>query len=236
MKIKIAHLYPDLMNLYGEIGNIKALIKTFDEQKMSCEVDKLTVGDKMNLSKYDIIYMGQGSEENQLIVLSDILKHKETWKKAIESEKFIICTGNSIELFGKKIEKNNAKNFKCLGIFDFYSKELDERIKGEQVFECEFLTDPIIGFQNRQCVMNNKNNHLFTVINGHAENYKTKFEGIHYKNFFATYLIGPLLIRNPHLTNYIVSSVLNKKNIDYIQVTNTLDYKAYNEFVKNFIS
>lgn len=236
MKIKIAHLYPDLMNLYGEIGNIKALVKTFDEQKISCEVDKLTVGDKMNLSKYDIIYMGQGSEENQLIVLSDILKHKETWKNAIESEKFIICTGNSIELFGKKIEKNNAKNFKCLGIFDFYSKEIDERIKGEQVFECEFLTDPIIGFQNRQCVMNNKNNHLFTVINGHAENYKTKFEGIHYKNFFATYLIGPLLIRNPHLTNYIVSSVLNKKNIDYIQVTNTLDYKAYNEFVKNFIS
>lgn len=236
MKIKIAHLYPDLMNLYGEVGNIKALVKTFDEQKMDCEVDKLTIGDKMNLSRYDIIYMGQGSEENQLIVLSDILKHKDTWNNAIENDKFIICTGNSIELFGKKIEKNNGKTYKCLGIFNFYSKEIDERIKGEQVFECSFLTDPIIGFQNRQCIMNNKDNLLFTVINGHAENYKTKYEGIHYKNFFGTYLIGPLLIRNPHFTNYIVENVLNKKNIDYIQVTNTLDYKAYNEFVKNFIS
>jgi len=236
MKIKIAHLYYDLMNLYGEVGNINALVSTFDEQDMTCEVDKLTIGDKMNLSKYDIIYMGQGSEDNQLIVLDDILKHKDVWENAIVKEKFIICTGNSYELFGKYIEKTTGKKYKCLNIFNFYAKELDERIKGEQVFECEFFSDPIIGFQNRQCVMSNKENHLFTVINGHAENYKTKYEGIHYKNFFGTYLIGPLLIRNPHLTNYIVKSILNKKNIDYIPITNTLDFKAYNEFVKNFIS
>ena len=49
-------------------------------------------------------------------------------------------------------------------------------------------------------------------------------------------MIGPLLIRNPHLTNYIVRDILDKKNIGYIPITNTFDYKAYNEFVKNFIS
>lgn len=233
--IKIAHLYSDLMNLYGEVGNVMALVKTFDEQNIDCIVDKLTVGDKMNLSKYDIIYIGQGSEDNQMVVLEDILKHKEAFENAINKEKFVIATGNAYELFGKHIEKN-GKKIKCLNIFDYYAKEIDERIKGEQVFECELVKDPIIGFQNRQCVMNNKENHFFSVINGHAGNYKTKYEGIHYKNFFGTYMIGPLLIRNPHLTNYIVKSILDKKNIDYIPITNTLDYKAYNEFVKNFIS
>ena len=49
-------------------------------------------------------------------------------------------------------------------------------------------------------------------------------------------MIGPVLIRNPHLTNYIVRDILDKKNIGYIPITNTFDYKAYNEFVKNFIS
>ena len=234
--IKIAHLYYDLMNLYGEIGNIMALVKTFAEQDIDCVVDKLSVGDKMNLSKYDIIYIGQGSEENQLVALEDIIKHKETFENAIEKEKVIIATGNAYELFGKYIEKVSGKKYKCLNLFNYYAKEIDERIKGEQVFECDFLTDPIIGFQNRQCVMNNKEHHLFTVINGHAGNYKTKYEWIRYKNFFGTYMIGPLLIRNPHLTNYIVKSVLDKKNIDYIHITNTLDYKAYNEYVKNFIS
>ena len=235
MKIKIAHLYYDLMNLYGEIGNIMALVKTFDEQNIDCVVDKLTIGDKMNLSKYDIIFIGQGSEENQLIVLEDILKHKETLENAIENNKYVICTGNAYEMFGKYIEKNGKKH-KCLNIFDYYSKEIDERIKSEQVFECSLVKDPIIGFQNRQCVMNNKSNHLFSVINGHAVNYKTKFEGIHYKNFFGTYMIGPLLIRIPHFTNYIVKDILDKKNIGYIPITNTFDYKAYNAFVKNFIS
>lgn len=235
MEIKIAHLYSDLMNLYGEVGNVLALVKTFDEQNINCIVDKLTIGDKFNLTKYDIIYIGSGSEENQMIVLNDILKHKETLENAILNNKYFICTGNSYELFGKHIEKN-GKKIKCLNIFDYYSKELDERIKGEQVFDCNLIKDPIIGFQNRQCVMNNKDNHLFSVINGHAGNYKTKYEGIHYKNFFGTYIIGPLLIRNPHLTNFIVRDILDKKNIGYIPITNTFDFKAYNEFVKNFIS
>ena len=125
MKIKIAHLYSDLMNLYGEVGNIKALVKTFLEQNIDCVVDKFTIGDKMNLSKYDIIYMGQGSEENQMIVLEDILKHKETLENAILNNKYVICTGNSYELFGKYIEKNGKKH-KCLNIFDYYSGMSDD--------------------------------------------------------------------------------------------------------------
>ncbi len=235
-KIKIAHLYYDLMNLYGEVGNIKALVKTFEEQSMDCLVDNLTIGDEFDLKKYDIIYIGCGTENNQLIVLEDIMKYKNDFKKLIDKGKFIICTGNSYELFGKYILKQNGKQYDTLDIFDFYAKEVNERIRGEQIVECDFLKDPLIGFHNRQCIMSLKDNHLFTVTLGHAENYKSKYEGIHYNNFLGTYLIGPILIRNPHLTNYIVEQVLNKKNIDYIPITNTLDFKAYNEFIKNFIS
>ena len=234
--IKIAHLYYDLMNLYGENGNIKALVKTFDEQNIDCVVDNVSVKDNIKLKNYDIIYIGSGTEESQLIALEDILKYKKAFKEIIDEEKFVICTGNSYEMFGKYISKINDKNYDCLGIFDFYAKEIKERIKGEQLMECDFLKEPLIGFQNRQCIMSNKENHLFTVINGHAENYKSKYEGIHYKNFFGTYLIGPILIRNPHFTNYIVEQVLEQKNIEYIPITNTLDFKAYDEFIKNFIS
>ncbi len=234
--IRIAHLYYDLMNLYGENGNVLALRENFISQGVSCEVEKLTIGDEINLSKYDIGYIGSGSEFNENIVAQDIIKHKDDFKNAINNNKFIICTGNSIELFGNYIERINDSIIDCLGIFDFYAKEVHERIMGEQLVECDFLKEPLIGFQNRQCIMNNKENYLFSVINGHAENYKTKYEGIHYKNFIATYIIGPILIRNPQLTDYIVKTVLDKKNIGFIPNTNTLDYKAYNEYIKNFIS
>lgn len=234
-KIRIAHLYPDLMNLYGEVGNIMALEKAINDQDMYTEIVKLSVGDKIDFNKYDIYYMGCGSEENQNIVIEDIIKYKDKIKNAIENGVHFLFTGNSYELLGKYIEKTNGEKIECLGIFDFYSKELDSRIIGEEILESDLISEPIIGFQNRQCVLNNKDNHLFTLINGHADNYKSHFEGLHYKNLYATYNLGPLLIRNPLFKDYIIKEIFDKKDIMYNQVPN-IDEKAYNEYVKNFIS
>ena len=103
-KIKIAHLYYDLMNLYGESGNIMALEKGFNDQDMYTEVIKLSINDRIDFTKYDIYYMGCGSESNQLIVNEDLLKYKNIIKDAIEDGKYFIFTGNSYELLGKYIE------------------------------------------------------------------------------------------------------------------------------------
>ena len=234
-KIKIAHLYYDLMNLYGESGNIMALEKAFDDQDMYSEVYNLSIKDTIDFNKYDIYYMGSGSEYNQSLVINDILRYKENIKNAIENGKHFIFTGNSIELFGKYIKKVNGEKIETLSIFDFYSKEVDNRIIGEQIMECNLFKEPVIAFQNRQCVSNNKENHLFEVLNGFANNKNSKNEGIHYKNLYATYNIGPLLVRNPLLKDHIVKEVLEKKDILY-KSTSSVDEKAYNEYVKNFIS
>jgi len=234
-RIKIAHLYYDLMNLYGESGNILALERAFNDQDMFVEVINLSIGDKIDFNKYDIYYIGCGTEDNQILVINDLLKYKDKFKNAIETGKHIILTGNSYELLGQYIEKVNEEKIETLGIFDFYSKELDKRIVGEEVLECSMFKEPIIGFQNRQCVLNNSDNHLFEVINGHADNYKSHNEGIHYKNLYATYNLGPLLVRNPLLKDIIVKEVLDGKDIMYVK-KETIDEKAYNEFVKNFIS
>lgn len=234
-KIKIAHLYYDLMNLYGESGNIIALEKAFENQDMYTEIVKLSINDKIDFNKYDIYYIGCGSEHNQELVINDILKYKDKIKNAIENGKHFIFTGNSIELLGKYIEKVNGDKIETLDIFDFYSKAVDKRIVGEQIMESTLFKEPIIGFQNRQCVSNIKDNHLFEVINGYANNYKSINEGIHYNNLYATYNLGPLLIRNPILKDYIVKEILEKKDILYKSIS-TIDEKAYNEYIKNFIS
>ena len=234
-KIKIAHLYYDLMNLYGESGNILALEKGFDNQDMYTEIIKLSINDRIDFSKYDIYYMGCGSETNQLIVIENILKYKNMIKEAIDDGKHFIFTGNSYEILGKYIEKTNGDKIETLGIFDFYTKELDTRIRSEEILESPFFKEPIIAFQNRQSVLNNKENSLFEVINGHGDNYKSKNEGIHYKNLYATYNLGPLLIRNPLLKEHIIKEILENNDILYKKVP-TIDEKAYYEFVKNFNS
>ena len=117
MKLKIRHLYYDLMNLYGENGNIMALVKGFEDQDMFVEVAKLTVGDKIDFNKYDIYYIGCGSELNQRIVIDDLMKYKDKLKSAINDGKHIIFTGNSYELLGNYIEKVDGENYNYLSSF-----------------------------------------------------------------------------------------------------------------------
>ncbi len=232
MKIKIAHLYYDLLNLYGEQGNVLALENSFKKQGINTIVDLISIEDKKDFKKYDIIYIGSGSKENLLLVLDDLKKHTQDIKNIIDKNIYFIATGNSQELFGKFIEMDNQK-YKALNIFDYYAKENPDKIVGESFMKFEDLS-PIVGFQNRYCVIQRKNNHLFEVINGYADNFKSSNEGIRENNFFGTYLLGPLLIRNPHLTDYIVKKILEKKKKKYQEITDTYEYKAYREYLKNF--
>ena len=112
-KIKICHLYYDLMNLYGETGNIKAITSLLDKQDVEYEVLYKTIDDTIKFKEYDIIFIGCGDKENQKLVLKDIIKYKKDIKDIIE-DTTIIATGNSFELFGKKIDDESA-----LGIFNY---------------------------------------------------------------------------------------------------------------------
>ncbi|MCH5167133.1 MAG: hypothetical protein J1F35_04485 [Erysipelotrichales bacterium] len=226
--IKIAHLYYDLMNLYGESGNMLALTAALKRQGVKYTVTEVTKGDKIDFSKFDIFYMGMGTLKNQQIVLKDILRYKTEIEKIIKKKVFIM-TGNSYELFGLKIN-----NTKALGIFNFTSKTVRERIVGEQVYKTYILDEPVVGFQNRGSINSNEENHLFEVIDGNADNNKSKYEGIHINNFYGSYTIGPLLVRNPHLLDKILKDYFTSNKANYKEIKDTPDYKAYNKYLENF--
>ncbi len=220
--IKIAHLYYDLMNYYGEQGNVLALKTAIEYAGFKVNVKTLSVDDEIDFEKYDIFYMGMGTKRNQEIVRKDILKYKDKIENVIDKKMFIM-TGNSYELFGKKIDDK-----KCLGVFNFESKTTD-RIVGEQIFKSDIIKETIIGFQNRFSSNNIKDDYLFEVIKGTGNDSESKVEGIHKNNFFGTYLLGPILIRNP----YFKDALLKYIGIDKVN-TKLIDYKAYHEYLKNF--
>ena len=216
-KIKIAHLYYDLMNLYGENANLRILVKRLEAQNVEVKVSFLTINDKIDFTKYDLFYIGSGSERNQKLVLNDILIYQEEIIKAINNKKFFLITGNALELFGQYIEKLDDEKLICLKAFDYYTKETDFRIIGEQVYTTDLIDQQIIGFQNRSGVLNtNTNNSLFNVVEGTGYKPNAKYEGIHFNNFYGTYVIGPLLIRNPYFTEYLVKEILTNQKINYV--------------------
>lgn len=87
MEIKLLHLYSDIMNLYGEYGNMKILDQHLKDQGFEVIVDKKSIGEEKNFEEYDFIYMGCGTEKNQQVILQDMLQEKEKFINAIEKRK-----------------------------------------------------------------------------------------------------------------------------------------------------
>lgn len=246
MTIKIAHLYYDLLNLYGENGNIRALEKFFKDQNVKVEIHFLTKDDKISFKKYDIYYMGMGTEENQKIVIEDILKYKKDIKEAVEDNKYFFITGNSYEIFGKYIIDFNNEKIDTLNIFDYYTKVINVkdisdqknfRIVGEASGYVPFIKEKIIGFQNRAGFIYDNDKPLFKIKFGTGNNPEKNTEGYTYKNFYATYFTGPIFIRNPYLTYYFVKKIIKEKdkNFKFKKLNkNSTEVKAYNNYLENF--
>ena len=230
--IKIAHLYYDLMNLYGENGNLRVLKKHLENQNIKVNIYFLTIDDEIDFEKYDIFYIGCGSNNSFKQVLTDIIKYKNSIKKALNQNKFFIVTGNALNLFGSNFKNNMGEENSCLNILNFESEQISFRIVGEQIVKMNNLPNPLIGFQNRDSILKNiKELYLFEIIEGTGFYPKSNNEGIQYKNFYGSYLLGPILARNPHFTEFIVKNILEFHNLSYKKVANKLEEKAYQEYL-----
>ncbi len=232
-RFHIAYLYYDILNLYGENGNIKALKKNLELENINTCIHFLTVDDELEFDKYDLVYMGAGTENNQKIILPHLLKYKKEIKKAISDGKFFLITGNAINLFGKYILKGKNKE-KTLEVFDYYVKEESFRMIDESIMKCSFLNDFVIGFQNQNTVLRDNKNPMFEVVKGIGSYPNSKTEGIKYNNFYGTYLVGPLLIRNPEFLKYFINEIMKKNNLKYKKLDLKMEEKAYNAFTNNF--
>ena len=221
MTIYIGHLYYDLMNLYGENGNIKSIKYLLESQKIKVIIDNISLNDNIDFNKYDLIVIGCGTYNNLKLSLNHLKKYKKYINEYIESNKFILATGNSIELFGQKIN-----DIEALKIFNYNSKKLDKRIVGDCITTTNLIKTKIIGFQNRESYIDEITNNLF----------KDKDIGIKYKNFYGTYLLGPILIRNPEFAKYFVNELIKRKNKNYKikKYDLSLEKKAYNEYFKTY--
>lgn len=234
--IHIAYLYYDLFNLYGENGNIKALKKELENQGLTVAIHFLTIGDDIDFNNYDLVYIGASTEDNQKLVISHLCKYKSDIKKAIDNNKFFLVTGNAIELFGKYIIDESNNKIETLNIFSYYTETVPKRLINESIMRCNFIDKPIIGFQNQSTIILDNEYPMFSVIKGTESEPKLSNEGIKYNNFYGTYLLGPILVRNPELLKYFVYELVHTKdnNFNFKEFDLKLNEEAYSCFVNTF--
>lgn len=237
--LKILHMYPDLLNLYGDKGNIECLRKRLEWRGISAVVETCTFENKnTDLSDVDIVFLGGGSDREQMIVCEALLEQKEALKAYVEAGGVLVAVCGGYQLLGKYY-KLESETIPGLEILDIYTEQGKGRLIGNIVLHNEELGCDIVGFENHGGRTHiGEHEPLGTVVAGYGNTGKTGVEGVRYKNVFATYLHGPLLPKNPVLCDEILTRALKKKYTDFAELTqldDTVETTA-NEYMKKIIT
>jgi len=220
-KLKVCHLYPDLLNLYGDRGNIIALQKRLEWRGLGMELINISVGDKFNYNEYDIVFIGGGQDFEQEILLSDLsIEKKKNIKNSIEDGVVYLAICGGYQLLGTHYKSWDGHQFDFVGAIDIYTVGQQKRMIGDFMFICD---DPklnnltVTGFENHsgKTYLGNSVKPLGKIVKGFGNNGEDKSAGARYKNVFCSYSHGPILPKNPMLNDYILETALKRKYGDY---------------------
>ena len=216
-ELKILYLYPDMLELYGDYGNIQVLKYRIESRGYTATIDRYSIGDKVpNFNDYDIVFAGGGADNEQSILAEDLVKYKENIKEAIDNGVFFLLICGAYQLFGKYYKGVEGNIIPGLEIFDYYTvanPDRKERCIGNIVIETclNGSNYKIIGFENHGGQTFDISNSFGKVLFGNGNKFGDTEEGYFQENVIATYLHGPLLSKNPELADYIIKYCLDKK-------------------------
>ena len=216
-ELKLLYLYPDMLELYGDYGNIQVLKYRMEKRNIKLIVDRYSIGDNMpNFAEYDIVFAGGGADNEQSILSEDLIKYKEEIKEAVNNGTFFLLICGAYQLFGKYYKGVEGNIIPGLEIFDYYTEAEPDRKKrciGNIVIDVKIgdLDTKVIGFENHGGQTYDIKSPFGKVLYGNGNKFEDIEEGYMKKNVIATYLHGPLLSKNPDVADYIISYCLERK-------------------------
>ncbi|MFI3284032.1 MAG: glutamine amidotransferase [Erysipelotrichaceae bacterium] len=214
MKLKVLWLYHDMMDLYGDKGNIKVLQKRCMDRDIEIEIDTLAIGEEKNFSEYDILFIGGGADREQALIYQDLLSRKQDIVDAMDKKSFVLLICGGYQLFGQYYLDQTGNKIEGLKILDYYTKA--DNTKGRCIGNIWVKTIldgkevDLVGFENHAGQTIGVNQPMGKVIKGHGNQTNSQFEGVMRERLIGTYMHGPLLPKNPELADYIIKKGLEK--------------------------
>lgn len=216
MELKICHMYPDVLNLYGDRGNVLCMTRRLKWRGIDVSVTKLPIGDSRSLAGFDLVFIGGGQDFEQQVLLSDLHRGKDKEiKAAIEDGVTFLTICGGYQMLGSYYETFDGKRCDFIGALDLYTKGSVKRMIGNYKFRCSPSAggSVVVGFENHsgKTWLGSGLEPLGKVLSGYGNNGEDGSEGAHYKNVFGTYSHGPLLPKNPELCDLILKTALERK-------------------------
>lgn len=231
-------MYHDLMDLYGDKGNIETLRYRASKRGINVVVDTCTLQEERNIEDYDIFFLGGGADKEQTLIYKDLLARKESILKAKESGTAFLLICGGYQLFGQYYLDQDGKKIDGLSIYDYYteSSDRDHRCIGNIIVEAKIGDKQVtvVGFENHGGQTKAVSNPFGKVIVGHGNTYKGGYEGYMDAKTIATYMHGPLLPKNPAIADEVILRGLNRRYVvEHLEVLqDTLENAAHDAMLK----
>lgn len=243
MKLTIGYLYPDLMNIYGDIGNIIALTKRAQWRGIDVTVKNISVGNKLSTKDCDIFFFGGGQDQAQEIVSKDLRSKARVLKTEIERGVPLLAICGGYQLLGEYYKPAKGPKLPGINIFSAYTVASDIRMIGNIIIQptvhsALYTVHSLVGFENHSGKTYLKNGvALGKVKSGFGNNGEDGTEGCVYKNAIGTYCHGSLLPKNPELADWLLQKALEVKygeSIDLKPLDDTLENEAHQKAIQKF--
>ena len=235
LKISIAHLYPELLNLYGDRGNVITLIKRCEWRGIKVEFEEIKAGDK--IKEHDIYFIGGGQDKQQIEASKELYSQKENLTEQRDKGTVFLGICGGYQLMGHYYQPFDAERLNGISLLDAYTVAGRKRFIGNVTARIDFLTpQTLVGFENHSGLtyLCDETKPLATISTGNGNNGRDKTEGARYKNVFGTYLHGSLLPKNPHFADYLITLALETRYCEPVNLQpldDDLELKTHIELI-----
>jgi CobQ-like glutamine amidotransferase family enzyme len=236
-QIKICHVYPEILNLYGDRGNVIALYRRCLWHGLAVHIQPVTVGEAVDFLDTDLVFIGGGQDREQAAIYRDLVEVKGPYLlAAAEQGMAILAVCGGFQLLGKYYRTQHGEIMKGVGLFDAWTEAGRGRLIGDVVLETDLWEEEprtIVGFENHsgRTFLGEGVKPLGRVLQGFGNDGASKMEGAVSGNAIGTYLHGSLLPKNPRLADYLIRCGLERRygpEGSYLTTLNDeLEYRAH---------
>lgn len=211
--LRIVHLYPDALNLYGDGGNVIALAQRCRWRGIPVQVDEVKMDGTLDLSDADIVMMGGGADRDQLAVAKELLAQKEKMAAYVEDGGVVLAICGSYQLLGRSYYMGDDK-LEGLAVIGVETVRGSGRMIGNVGVQTELAAESFVGFENHggRTILDEDEKPLGrALVAGTGNNDTSGFEGCLHNGVVGTYLHGPALPKNPALTDWLIERALTRR-------------------------
>ena len=213
MRISVAHLYPDYLNIYADRGNIAVLARRARLRGHELVVDAIGIGEPCEPGAHDLVYVGGGQDREQALVAPDLATRGPAIREAVDAGTTLLAVCGGYQLLGRGYRGRDGSWMPGAGVFPLETVAGDTRMIGDVLLECDLepgTVGTVVGFENHagRTILDPGAEPLGRVVAGFGNDGSSGFEGCRVARAIGTYLHGPLLPRNPWLADWLLAQSL----------------------------